>query len=322
MRYTIKQDIVVPNGYVYNVSNLQPGFHQIHLHSTGNPTASVQNERDYLAGHYNGANYTHLVGITNGAVDIRQVMNTNGGAWDLGGDWNWETYGAIEFSEGSIKSQADFNKAYPAYIWLARYLAKQAGITYTIDNLNTIGIKSHNYASATGHGSDHVDPIPFLAKWGVSRNKLNHDIVYGVGNDSSPIVAPSRPSVPSSKPAVSSNESQAIKDFKAAGNHFTNTKSFKVDKIVKDYDGNYQAISYWLAGGTDADMTLNGIPLAILDNVTRGNNAPSQNGDYMRFAAGYDNGTIDKYDSASNGVGIVFGKYGIIWFNASAFIQL
>ena len=80
MAYTIKQDIVVPYQYVYKTSQLQPGFHQIHLHSTGNPNSSVQNERDYLAGHYNLANYTHLVGITNGEVDIRQVMHTNGGA--------------------------------------------------------------------------------------------------------------------------------------------------------------------------------------------------------------------------------------------------
>lgn len=180
MAYTIKQDIVVPYQYVYNTSQLQPGFHQIHLHSTGNPNSSVQNERDYLASHYTSANYTHLVGITNGQVDIRQVMNTNGGAWDVGGDWNWETWGAIEFVEGSIKSQSDFNKAYPAYIWLARYLAKQAGIVYTIDNLNTEGIKTHNYASATGHGSDHVDPIQFLANWGISRNQLYKDIISGI----------------------------------------------------------------------------------------------------------------------------------------------
>lgn len=180
MAYTIKQDIVVPYQYVYNTSQLQPGFHQIHLHSTGNPNSSVQNERDYLAGHYNLANYTHLVGITNGEVDIRQVMHTNGGAWDVGGDWNWETWGAIEFVEGSIKSRADFNKAYPAYIWLARYLAKQAGIPYTIDNSNISGIKTHNYASATGHGSDHVDPIQFLANWGISRNQLYKDIISGI----------------------------------------------------------------------------------------------------------------------------------------------
>ena len=321
MGYTIKQDIVVPNGYVYNVSALQPGFHQIHMHSTGNPTASVQNERDYLAGHYNAANYTHLVGIANGAVDIRQVMNTNGGAWDVGGDWNWETYAAIEFSEGSIQSQSDFNKAYPAYIWLARYLAKQAGITYTIDNLNTIGIKSHNYASATGHGSDHVDPIPFLAKWGVSRDKFNRDLVNGVGNDTivAPVVTPTSNTNTSStsKPATSLS---AIQQFKNVGNHFTNTKTFKVDKIAK-VNGIWQMINYNLAGGKDADWTNNGIPLDIVDNVTRGM-SPTQVGDVMKFSAGYDNGTIDKYDTATNGVGIVFGKYGIIWFNADAFIKL
>lgn len=180
MAYTIKQDIVVPYMYVYNASQLQPGFPQVHLHSTGNPNSSVQNERDYLAGHYPSANYTHLVGITNGKVDIRQVMNTNGGAWDVGGDWNWLTYAAIEFVEGSIKSQADFDKAYPAYIWLARYLAKQAGIVYTIDNLSTEGIKTHDFASASGHGSDHTDPIAFLAKWGISRNQLYKDIVSGI----------------------------------------------------------------------------------------------------------------------------------------------
>ncbi|MCX7578753.1 N-acetylmuramoyl-L-alanine amidase [Leuconostoc falkenbergense] len=318
MGYTIKEDIVVPNGYVYRQSALQPGFHQIHMHSTGNEKASVQNERDYLAGHYNLANYNYLVGITNGQVDIRHVMNDNSGAWDVGGDWNWETYAAIEFSEG-IQSQADFNKAYPAYIWLARYLAKKAGITYTIDNLNTIGIKSHNYASATGHGSDHVDPIPFLAKWGVSRDKFNRDLVNGVGNDTivAPVVTPTSNTNSTSKPATGSS---AIQQFKNAGNHFTNTKTFKVDKIAK-VNGIWQMINYALAGGTDADWTNNGIPLDIVDNVTRGM-SPTQVGDVMKFSAGYDNGTIDKYDTATNGVGIVFGKYGIIWFNADAFIKL
>lgn len=319
MGYTIREDIVVPNGYVYNVSALQPGFHQIHMHSTGNPTASVQNERDYLAGHYNAANYNYLVGITNGQVDIRHLMNDNGGAWDVGGDWNWETYAAIEFSEGSIKSQADFNKAYPAYIWLARYLAKKAGIAYTIDNLNTVGIKSHNYASATGHGSDHVDPIPFLAKWGVSRDKFNRDLVRGVGNDTivAPVVTKTSNNRPTSKPATNSS---AIQQFKNAGNHFTNTKTFRVDKIAK-VNGIWQIINYNLAGGRDASWTYNGIPLDILDNLTRGM-APTRVGDVMKFSRGYDNGTIDKYDTATNGVGIVFGKYGIIWFNADAFIKL
>lgn len=120
-----------------------------------------------------------------------------------------------------------------------------------------------------------------------------------------------------SKPATSSS---AIQQFKNVGNHFTNTKTFKVDKIAK-VNGIWQMINYNLAGGKDADWTSNGIPLDIVDNLTRGM-SPTQVGDVIKFSAGYDNGTIDKYDTATNGVGIVFGKYGIIWFNADAFIKL
>lgn len=182
MTYTIRQDIVVPLNFVKNQMGLVPPFRQGHFHSTGNPNSSVQNERDYLAGHYAGANYTHLVGITNGQVDIRQVMNTNGGAYDVGGDWNWETWFAIEFVEGSIKSQDDFNKAYKAYVWLGRYLAQQAGIPITIDTPDISGLKTHNYASKTGHGSDHVDPIGFLAKWGVSYDQFKKDVLNGISD--------------------------------------------------------------------------------------------------------------------------------------------
>lgn len=316
MGYPITEDIVVPTGYVFNVSNLQQPFRQNHMHSTGNPRATVQNERDYLAGHYNLANYNYLVGITNGKVDIRHVMNDGYGAWDVGGDWNFETNAAIEFAEGSIKLQSDFNMAYPAYVWLARYLSKKYGIPLTVDNQNVSGIKTHNYASATGHGSDHVDPIPFLAKWGVSRDKFNRDLVNGVGNDT--IVAPQivTDTVPINNQPISS----AIQQFKNAGNHFTNTKTFKVDKIAK-VNGIWQMINYALAGGKDANWTNNGIPLDIVDNITRGM-SPTQVGDVMKFSRGYDNGTIDKYDTATNGVGIVFGKYGIIWFNADVFITL
>ena len=188
MGYTIKQDIVVPFNFVKNQMGLVPPFRQVHEHSTGNPNSTVQNERDYLAGNYAGANYTHLVGVTNGQVDIRQVMNTNGGAYDVGGDWNWETWAAIEFVEGSIKTREDFNIAYPAYIWLTRELARQAGIPITIDTPDISGIKTHNYASRTGHGSDHVDPIGFLAKWGVSYDQFKKDVLNGLpdGNNSTP----------------------------------------------------------------------------------------------------------------------------------------
>ena len=78
-----------------------------------------------------------------------------------------------------MTSQADFDKSYRAYIELARDLAKQAGIPLTLDTSDIAGIKTHNYASRTGHGSDHVDPIAFLAKGGVSYEQLKRDIENG-----------------------------------------------------------------------------------------------------------------------------------------------
>lgn len=315
--YTIKQDIVVPNNFVKNQMGLVPPFRQGHWHSSGNPRSSVQNERDYLANHYQGANYTHLVGVTNGQADIRQVMNTNGGAYDVGGDWNWETWFAIELVEGSIKTQEDFNIAYPAYIWLGRELARQAGIPITIDTPDISGTKTHNYASKTGHGSDHVDPLPFIARWGVSYDQFKHDVLNGVGDTQPSAPAQSAPAPVTPQPQATG----AIQAFKNAGNNFTAYNGFRADEI-KQVNGIWQAINYDLAGGRDFNWTNNGIPLDILDNVTRGNQAATQVGDTLKFNGNYNHGTIDDYDNASNAVGIKFGNYGEIWFNADAFLKL
>lgn len=320
MTYTIRQDIVVPLNFVKNQMGLVPPFRQVHEHSTGNPRSTVQNERDYLAGHYAGANYTHLVGVTNGQADIRQVMNTNGGAYDVGGDWNWETWAAIELVEGSIKTREDFNIAYHAYIWLTRELSRQAGIPITIDIPDISGVKTHNYASRTGHGSDHVDPIGFLASWGVSYDQFKKDVLNGLPDGNNASVA----TKPTPQPAQTKNTqpaSSAIQSFKNAGGVFTSYKPFRVDQI-KQVNGIWQMINLGLAGGNDFNWTYNGIPLDIVDNVTRGNQLATQVGDMVVFNKSYNHGTIDDYDTASNAVGIKYGDYGEIWFNADAFIKL
>ena len=320
MTYTIRQDIVVPLNFVKNQMGLVPPFRQVHEHSTGNPRSTVQNERDYLAGHYTGANYTHLVGVTNGQADIRQVMNTNGGAYDVGGDWNWETWAAIELVEGSIKTREDFNIAYHAYIWLTRELSRQAGIPITIDTPDISGVKTHNYASRTGHGSDHVDPIGFLASWGVSYEQFKKDVLNGLSDSSNAIVT----STPAPQPAPTQNTqpaSSAIQSFKNAGGVFTAYKPFRVDHI-NQVNGILQMINLGLAGGNDFNWTYNGIPLDIVDNVTRGNQLATQVGDMVVFNKSYNHGTIDDYDNTSNAVGIKYGDYGEIWFNADAFIKL
>lgn len=183
MAYKIERNIVVPSGYVQSASGFVAPFRQVHLHSTANPSAPLDNEVAYLSRNYPNGNYTHLVGESGRVIQVAEVGQ---GAFDVGGDWNAETYAAIEFGE-RVTSQADFEKSYRAYIELARDLAKQAGIPLTLDTPDVSGIKTHNYASRTGHGSDHVDPIAFLTKWGVSYAQLKHDIENGVqqNNDNS-----------------------------------------------------------------------------------------------------------------------------------------
>ena len=127
---------------------------------------------------------------------------------------------------------------------------------------------------------------------------------------------------PNKAPAKHDKPKGAIGQFMINGNQFTAFKPFTLDKIAF-VNGMWQGISYKLAGSkTDWDWTLNGIPLAILDNKTRGNQADSHVGDKFTFMKGYNEGTIDEYDQKSNGVGIIMGGYGMIWFDANALLDL
>lgn len=153
-------------------------YRQIHAHSTGNPNSTVQNEADYMfTKDLNTGFYTHVVG--NGRVI--QVANTNRGAWDVGGGWNVETYAAVELIE-SHKNKNEFMVDYKLYVNLLRQLAKEAGIATTLDT-GTAGIISHAYATANqpNNFSDHIDPYPYLAKWGISKTQFASDLAKGFG---------------------------------------------------------------------------------------------------------------------------------------------
>lgn len=150
-------------------------YRQIHAHSTGNPRSTVQNEADYYHNKdpYLGT-FSHLVG--NGRVI--QVSEVGRGAWDVGGGWNTETYASVELIE-SHSSQAEFLKDYKIYCELLHDLAKQGGIPLTVDDGNLAGIKTHNYCTYNqpNNSSDHVDPIPYLAKWGINLAKFRSDVI-------------------------------------------------------------------------------------------------------------------------------------------------
>lgn len=153
-------------------------YRQIHAHSTGNRKSTAQNEADYHMRRdvYSGF-FSHVVG--NGRV--MQVGPVNQGAYDVGGGWNAETYAAVELIE-SHSTKEEFMQDYRLYIQLLRELADEASIPKTLDSNDLAGIKSHEYCTyhQPSNESDHVDPYPYLAKWGISREQFKRDIEKGL----------------------------------------------------------------------------------------------------------------------------------------------
>ena len=153
-------------------------YHQVHAHSTGNRNSTAQNEADYhMRRSVESGFFSHVVG--NGRV--MQVGPVNQGAYDVGGGWNYETYAAVELIE-SHSTQEEFMEDYRLYIQLLRDLADEAGLPKTLDSSALEGIKSHEYCTYNqpNNFSDHVDPYPYLAKWGISREQFKHDIENGL----------------------------------------------------------------------------------------------------------------------------------------------
>lgn len=157
-------------------------YGQIHVHSTGNRNSTAQNEADYhMRRPVNSGFFSHVVG--NGRVI--QTARTNAGFYDVGGGWNSWGYAAIELIE-SHKTKEEFMKDYKLYVELIRQLCDEAGLPKTLDQGNT-GVISHDYARKhqPNNGTDHVDPYPYLKKWGISKEQFAKDIKNGFGSSNS-----------------------------------------------------------------------------------------------------------------------------------------
>lgn len=166
-------------------------YRQVHAHSTGNRNSTAQNEADYMQRkNLNSGFYTHVVG--NGRVI--QTAPINRGAWDVGGGWNAETYAAVELIE-SHKTKDEFMVDYRIYVDLLRRLATEGGIPKTLDTADLAGIKTHAYCTHNqpNNGSDHVDPYPYLAKWGISREQFKKDVESGSVSAKPTSPAPTKP---------------------------------------------------------------------------------------------------------------------------------
>lgn len=154
-----------------------PKFHQVHAHSTGNGSSTAKNEAEYMnRKDLHTGYFTHVVG--NGQVI--QTALVNRGAYDVGGGWNYETYAAVELIE-SHKTRAEFERDYRLYVELLRSLADQAGVPKTLDTSDISGIKTHMYCTYNqpNNESDHIDPYPYLNKWGITVNRFEKDLANG-----------------------------------------------------------------------------------------------------------------------------------------------
>ena len=180
MTYTVERRIRVGLPQVGNAP-----YRQVHAHSTGNSNSTADNEANFMqTKDINSGFYTHVVG--NGKVI--QVGEVGRGAWDVGGGWNSEGYASVELIE-SHKSRDEFMRDYKIYCELLKDLANQAGIPVTVDTSDLAGIKTHSFCTNNqpSNGSDHVDPIPYLAKWGISLEQFRKDVTGasgGYGNTS------------------------------------------------------------------------------------------------------------------------------------------
>lgn len=291
MDYNIERMIVVPGHPDYDNGYSRPPYRQVHLHSTANKTATMEGEVAYVGKNYPNGYYNFLVG---GGGRIIQVAEVNGGAWDVGGDWNHETYAAIEFSE-NVKDQDDFNKSYKAYIWLARHLADEAGASYDLDDDDIVGIKTHWYASKTGHGSDHTDPIAFLASWGITYDQLKRDLIHGI-EDGTPVVVETPVTVPAPQPTAPDQILEPGSKVRIDG-------VFSLDNLVQ-YNGGWYAVSVPLSiPRIDYNNYIPVGPLTETD--ANGNPTPDQdfsNAGHSYFTFGGQVFTVEEVDAGTDTV--------------------
>lgn len=161
------------------------------LHETANPRATGRNEATYMRNNWLNAYTTDIIG--DGGIDYR--VGEQG--YISYGAGNANPYAPVQIELQHTYDKPTFAKNYETYINVARDAAKKYNIPLTLDegsSVNSRGIKSHRWVSQHIWG-DHTDPYDYLAKMGVSKEKLANDLIHGVshnGNDK-PTHKPDKP---------------------------------------------------------------------------------------------------------------------------------
>ena len=140
-------------------------------HSTANPNTSAKNNAAYEKRTF-GTAYVHFI------VDdtsIYQVGEPGYVAWGCGPNGNPLSPVQIELCEFSDHKKA--LAAYKNYVDLIKWAVAKYGCEKSLDSSNrTSGVKTHRWVSRNLGGTDHTDPVDYLASHGITLSQFEKDI--------------------------------------------------------------------------------------------------------------------------------------------------
>ena len=219
------------------------------LHEVGTESSAINN-----------AIYMKRAWSTNQAY-TQFIVGDGGKVYKVGED-GYVSWGAGSYANANSPVQIElartfnpeqFKQDYAAYVNLARDYALKYGIPLTLDagNMYTSGIKSHLWVTQNVWG-DHTDPYGYLARFGVTKAQLAHDLVNGIGSSNGEN---------SIQPPVAESDENLNTAGQIIGGKYMkldtlNQNKAKADKLTNDYRKRYA--SYFLGKEVEAVPQSNG----------------------------------------------------------------
>lgn len=205
------------------------------LHDVGTESSALNNAIYMKRAWSQTESYTQFIVGDGGKV--YKVGEDGYVSWGAGSYVNANAPVQIELAH--TYDRATFDKDYAVYVNLARDFAIKYGIPLTLDdgNMYTSGIKSHLWVTNNVWG-DHTDPYGYLARFGVSKEKLAADLRTGLNEGSSIIPEGLSPYRNFSVEISPFNEKEALsrlQEFRKAFPHYSahlvqldNKKQYKI----------------------------------------------------------------------------------------------
>ena len=147
------------------------------LHEVGVDTGAAVNASYFK--HNLNSSETYVTFVIGDGGKVYQVGTPGQVSWGAG--YNANHNAPVQIELGRTWNSRQFWQDYTTYVRVARDMAGKYGIPLSLDagGAGTPGIKSHNWVSHNIWG-DHVDPYGYLARFGVTKDKLAHDLLYGI----------------------------------------------------------------------------------------------------------------------------------------------